>query len=422
LSTALAQAKGYLGYAGQAATIGAQVAQLGTAAVAGVGAVIGVVTGALGLASGLTAEAKTGVAEVAKQDQIVSSGAALASAVATAAALAVSIATAAVTGLLLLPATLFFSIQSINDQKNAVWQAKKDVKAYQNATKDIHDWVPLSVSISDKLDEAHLLPRVKQADQITWLQTQYLLSCQVFYGGSAVSVAFDHLRNGEKMAGIPGRDMTTLANMYANAVRDSWIMFFLTRDLLVRLKVPIPPIPTAGITRNGDEIGLTITWDRAQAEWCGITPADAGGAAVSPASAGFGIVTTNTLFQPTGNPATGTNEGAVSIAPSLQKILNRERIADGNSFEAFMMFWKTANINAWMASDMFARINQSAALETLDAVAPPIVQSVEYPHPEQVQTEIALLAQSARATIQIQQAAESLRVELLYEQQSSNAP
>lgn len=236
-SEALGQAKQGLGYAGQAA----QAAQLvGVQVIAGVGTVIGAVVGALGLAQGLTAEAKTGLAEQAKESTILTSSYALVQTAAVAAAAAVSAAAGLLTAGLLLPIAAFFTASSINDANNAKVRAKKEVHDYKACISELKDWTPIVVSMSDRLDEAYLLPRVPAAQWSQWLVDNYRLAVNGLNTAVNFAPCWDHLTNGEHMVGIPGRDVSVIRGMWGRATNDGVLLYLFCRDALARLSIGIP--------------------------------------------------------------------------------------------------------------------------------------------------------------------------------------
>jgi hypothetical protein len=259
-SQALGQAKTAVGYVGTAVQLAQQ---LTVQVVQGVGTIIGAVAGALGMAQAVTMDAKTGVARVVKEDAINSAAFSVASSAAAIAATAVSVATGALTAGLLLPIAAFFTASSINDSNNAVIRAKQEVKDLGAAGAMLSDSAPKIASCSDRIDEIHMLPRVTDRNLIIkWCSDNYLLACYAIFQSGQLSWAYDHIANGENMAGIPGRDITGIQSMINQGVRDAVLLYLATRDILARMGAAIPQGPVqvvmAGRTRAAQGFSASV--------------------------------------------------------------------------------------------------------------------------------------------------------------------
>lgn len=266
-----------IGYAGKAASAASTI---GVINVPGLGSILGAITGALGLAQAATMDPKTGLASQQQESLQLSSGVSLVTAAATAAALAVSVAASALTGLLLLPITVFFSASSINDANSAKIRAMKEIRDYKQAVKFMKDFGAFVVSMSDRLDELHLLPRASVASRIKWCKDNYYNSIDALNKSVVLVWAWSHIENGEQMVGIQGRDVSVLKGMVTKGTQDAFLVMLFCQDYLARMGQPLPTPPGTPLiqaTKNVQPIGLNPAYLPLTGFWaetCGASPKD----------------------------------------------------------------------------------------------------------------------------------------------------
>lgn len=340
-----------------ASQAGVAVASSVSSAIPVVGAVIGIGTGAAGLAQGSKDE---GLSE--------------------ATSFVGALPGVGLVGLAVTIPRLFEGIADAQHLRREIRDAKHD---QAKSASDLTFWSPKAAAVSAMLDEWYTLPRYSDVKGIA---TSINAACVDLLNAfpQTISVAIDHIRLGEHVGSegvalVPGRDTTQLETLFSKAAIDCVILQMATADLLSRLKAPYRTSQYMTgdyvIAGTADFAGYPGPWtntDRA-----GIIPG-AVVTSIDPERRGF------------------SSDQVVSVAPSLQAI--RARMNPPRFLETFIAYYETADSVRFHASKIYQRIVQSRALLTLDTVSPLPSEGAPLPSAATVKAEIATNIASATKT------------------------